>query len=159
ERCGAQQLQRDCRCNPRPRCQRAAERVVCRCEYRVCESPCGGLKVGGLEGEEHGTLTFRDGIAAGNKEVTISNGAPTATTVDLSGMKDGPVTASRSVSDAASNSFKAKGSATLDRDTGEQTALQLTVNNGSTTPISAAAAINVPFNVSGIEPDDTGTIT
>jgi Calx-beta domain len=46
---------------------------------------------------------------------------------------------------------------TIDQDTGEQTALSLTVNGGQ--PIGAAIAAAVPFTAVGFESDDNGTVS
>jgi hypothetical protein len=87
----------------------------------------------------------------------MANGTATA---DLSKLVDGTITAAMVVTDVAGNTFKAVSSntATLDQDLGEQAALKLTVSPSSN-PINAATAIKVPFTVSGLESDDSGTIT
>ena len=71
-----------------------------------------GFTVGGLETDDNGTVTFSDGT--NSVQVTITNGAADAPTVDLTGLADGPITASLSVSDAAGNTFTASANATLD---------------------------------------------
>jgi hypothetical protein len=47
----------------------------------------------------------------------------------------------------------------IDQDGGEQTALKLTVNGNSATPIGAAGAGTVAFTVTGLDPEDTGVVT
>lgn len=46
-----------------------------------------------------------------------------------------------------------------DTDTGEQSALQLTINSGAATPLGAAIAGNAPFTIAGLELEDSGTVT
>jgi hypothetical protein len=89
--------------------------------------------------------------------VNIVNGVPVSNSVNLSGMTDGLVTATLSVSDAAGNTFGATGSAQLDQDLGENPSVL--VNGGSTTPIGKAGASAVPFAVGGLASDDSGTLT
>jgi hypothetical protein len=120
------------------------------------------LAVGGLDTDDSGTLTFRDG--SNSVTVTISNGQVvagahnTATTVDLSSLTDDKtITSSLSVSDAAGNTFAASGNTvSLDQDVGEQGALKLTVG---LTAINAATAPAVPFTISGLDSEDTGTVS
>ena len=88
--------------------------------------------VGGLDTDDSGTLTFSDGTHS--VAVMISNGAViagtnnTASTVNLSSLSDGVIISSLSITDAAGNTFSSSdNSVTLDQDTGEQTALKLTV--------------------------------
>jgi hypothetical protein len=116
--------------------------------------------VAGLEGDDNGTVSFSDGSHPA-VVVNIVNGVPAASTVNLSGLNDGTITATLHLNnDAAGNSFtNVVATATLDQDTAEQATLQLTVNGGSTTRINAASAPKVPFTVSGLEIDDSGYIT
>ena len=99
-------------------------------------------------------MTFSDSTGH-NVGVTITNGLPASSTVDLSGLTDGTITATLHLNnDAAGNSFtNVVTTATLDRDT----ALKLTVNGGA--PIGAATAAATPFTVAGIESDDNGTVS
>ena len=82
--------------------------------------------------------------------VNVVNGVPAASTANLAGLNDGTITATLHLNnDAAGNSFtNVSANATLDRDTGEQAALLLTVNGGH--PIGAATAGAVPFTVGGL---------
>jgi hypothetical protein len=113
--------------------------------------------VSGIEPDDSGTVSFSDGSHA-PVVVAIVNGQVPAT-VDLSGLNDGAVTATLHLNpDASGNIFTdVIANATLDQDAGEQAALRLTVNGGL--PIGAAVAQAVPFTVSGIEPDDSGTVS
>jgi hypothetical protein len=101
-------------------------------------------------------VTFSDGNAAHNQVVTITNGVATASTVNLSGLTDGPITATLAASDAAGNTFSASANATLDQDAGEQAALSVAFN---TTTITAGQANAVPFTVGGLEADDSAVVT
>ena len=93
-------------------------------------APVEGFAIGGLDADDNGTVTFSDGNPADNQVIAITNGVASTSTVDLSGMTDGPVTASLSVSDAAGNNFTANAGATLDRDAGKQAALSLAIPSG-----------------------------
>src|SRR5580704_7582828 len=117
----------------------------------------------GIESDYSGTLTYSDG--SHSVAVTITDGLVvtgtdnTLTTVNLSSLADDTsITSSLALTDTAGNSFTASGNAvTLDQDTTEQPSVA--VDNGSTTPIGAAGASAVAFTVSGIESDDSGTLT
>jgi hypothetical protein len=118
------------------------------------------FEIAGLDLEDSGTVTFTD--LNGNTVTVNVNGAETNYSGDLSSLADGAIASSMAVNtDPAGNSFTpvAGTIVTLDQDTGEQAALKLVVNSGSTTPVNAAAAVNVAFAVAGLEPDDSGTIT
>ena len=110
--------------------------------------------VGGLDTDDNGTVTFSDGTPADNVVVNIVNGVAAASTVDLSGMADGAVTAALSVSDAAGNTFTANASATLDQDTRETATVAFADAN-----IGAAQAGTEHFTVGGLDTDDNGTVT
>jgi hypothetical protein len=93
--------------------------------------------------------------------ITITNGVPSATTVNLTGMNDGTITSTLALNkDAAGNSFTpVTGNAvTLDRDSGEQTALSVTVNGGSATVLTANAG-TVAVSIAALQSDDNGTLT
>src|SRR6516165_8444727 len=119
--------------------------------------------ISGLASDDSGTLTFSD--QAGHAVVgTIVNGQAVdsqghqTSTVNLSSLSDGTITSSLAVSDTAGNQFSASGNAVpLDQDLGEHPSVL--VNGGSTTPIGAAGAGQVAFTISGLEPDDSGTLT
>ncbi len=119
--------------------------------------------VTGIDTDDSGTLTFTDG-ANHSVTVTITDGAVvagdhnTTTTVDLSSLADGSITSSLTLNDTAGNNFNASGNAvTLDQDTDEQPAV--TVDGGALTPIGHAGAAAVAFAVTGIDTDDSGTLT
>jgi hypothetical protein len=108
--------------------------------------------VAGLESDDNGAITFGDGTH--NVVVNIVNGAPVSPSVNLSGMTDGLVTATLLVSDAAGNTFSAHASAQLDQDLNESPTLAFADAN-----IGRAKAGSEQFTVTGLEPDDNGTIT
>ncbi len=119
--------------------------------------------VNGLESDDSGTLTFSDGTH--NVVVTITDGQVitgtdnTTTTVNLASLADGTVTSTLALTDAAGDSFGATGNAvTLDQDIGEQAALQLTANGGTTT-VSGSTDSAIPFTIAGLDAEDTGTVT
>jgi hypothetical protein len=113
----------------------------------------------GLEPDDNGTVTFSDGNAAHNVVVKIVKGVPAATSIKLSGLTDGSITATLHLAnDAAGNSFTdAVTTAILDRDINEQAALKLTINGGA--PIGAAKAPAAPITIAGLQTDDNGTVT
>src|SRR5262249_23159873 len=75
--------------------------------------------VAGLESDDNGAITFSDGTH--NVVVNVINGVPVSTSVNLSGMTDGPITASLSVSDVAGNTFQATATAQLNQHSDEWT--------------------------------------
>ena len=97
------------------------------------------IELSRTQSDDSGSVTFSDSTGH-NVGVTITNGLPASSTVDLSGLTDGTITATLHLNnDAAGNSFtNVVTTATLDRDT----ALKLTVNGGA--PIGAATAAATP---------------
>ena len=110
--------------------------------------------VAGLDTDDNGAITFSDGNSAHNVVVNIVNGAPVSTSVNLSGMTDGPISASLSVSDPAGNTFTAHASAQLDQDLNENPTLSFANAN-----IGRAQAGSEHFTVAGLDTDDNGAIT
>jgi hypothetical protein len=113
-----------------------------------------GFTVGGLEPDDTGTVTFSDGNPADDVQVAIVNGAAAASTVKLTGLNDGQISATLSVKDPAGNTFNASASATLDRDTDEHPTIAFDDAN-----IGLNTAPNEGFTISGLEPEDLGTVT
>jgi hypothetical protein len=115
--------------------------------------------VAGLDPEDSGAVTFTD---ASNKTVMVNvTGGQTSYTANLSTLADGSITSSLQVNtDSAGNLFTpvSGNSVPLDQDAGEQAALKLTVNGGSTL-IGSAGASTVPFAIAGMDGEDTGTAT
>src|SRR5439155_21063732 len=91
--------------------------------------------------------------------VHLPNGTLSPSTALLRCFSDNTtITATLTASDAAGHSFTAvQTNLALDRDSGEQAALSLTVNGGH--PIGAATASAVSFTAVGFESDDNGTVT
>jgi hypothetical protein len=117
----------------------------------------------GLASDDSGTVAFSDQaghavvVTIVNGQAADSQGHPTST-VNLSSLSDGTITSSLAVSDTAGNHFSAIGNAVpLDQDLGEHPSVL--VNGGSTTPIGAAGAGQVALAISGLETDDSGTLT
>ena len=124
------------------------------------------FSVSNLDDDESGTLTFSDGsghtltlqVVQG---ITLSdrfqiNNSPVSA-VNLSNFNDGTITATLSVTDSAGNGETVTNSSvTLDEDTGEQAALKLTVTS---TDVGTAGETTVPFTISGLDPEDSGTVT
>ena len=108
--------------------------------------------VAGLESDDNGTITFSDGTH--NVVVNIVNGAPVSPSVNLSGLSDGPITATLSASDPAGSTFNVTATARLDQDLDEHPTVAFALAN-----IGKANAGTVQFTVNGLEPDDNGTIT
>jgi hypothetical protein len=113
--------------------------------------------VAGLESDDNGTVSFSDGSHA-PVVVNIANGVVAVSTVNVSGLNDGTITATLHLNnDTAGNSFtNVVTTATLDRDTGEQQALKLIVTN---TAINAATSSAVSVTIGGLDSEDTGTVT
>jgi hypothetical protein len=115
------------------------------------------FSVGGIDPEDSAVVTFTDSLGGKTTATVTANGTATA---DLSGLADGPITASMQVAtDAAGNSFTAvaaSNSATLDQDATEQKVLALNVTNSL---IGAAAASAAAFTIAGLDSEDTGTAT
>ena len=96
-------------------------------------------------------------VAIANGQAVDSQGHPLST-VNLSSFSDGTIASLLTVSDPAGNHFSASGNAVLlDQDLGEHPSVL--VNGGATTPIGAAGAGQVAFTISGLESDDSGTLT
>jgi Ca2+-binding RTX toxin-like protein len=104
--------------------------------------------VAGLDGDATATVTFTDGK---NSAVGVNGVA------DLSGLTDGPITASVSATDTAGNSAAgASGATVLDTtaDQGGDLAVSVTDNL-----IGAAEKANVAYTVTGLDLDATATVT
>ena len=110
--------------------------------------------VNGLEPDDNGAITFSDGNHAHDIVVNIVNGVPVSNSVNLSGLSDGPITATLSTSDPAGNTFNATATARLDQDLDEHPTVAFALAN-----IGKANAETVQFTVNGLEPDDNGAIT
>ena len=116
--------------------------------------------IAGLEPGDTGTVIFAN--SRGGEVSVAVNGGRTHYVVNLSPLADGAISSSLAVAtDAAGNSFTpvAGNALTLAQDLGEQAALALTVEGGSSTPIGAAGASSVPFTIAGLLSDDTGLVT
>jgi hypothetical protein len=107
--------------------------------------------VGGVEADDSGKVTFGDGNPADDVVISIVNGAPVASTANLSGLTDGPITATLHVeSDAAGNSFTdVVTTATLDQDTNDRPTLTLAGLTGGnavegTAVLATVAADDLP---------------
>ena len=107
--------------------------------------------VGGLNNAGNGTITFSDGNHANDVVVQIVNGLPASSTVNLSGMADGPITATLLVTDPSGSTFHATATAQLDQDLEEHPTVAFALAN-----IGKANAGTVQFTVNGLEPDDSG---
>uniref|UniRef100_UPI003F9E7153 beta strand repeat-containing protein n=1 Tax=Mycobacterium sp. TaxID=1785 RepID=UPI003F9E7153 len=113
--------------------------------------------IAGLDPEDTGTVTFTDGHTTVVVPVT---GGTTNYTANLSSLTDGTITSSLQVAtDPAGNTFTpvAGTTITLDQDLSEHPSVL--VDNGSTTPIGRTGATAVAFAVSGLDTDDSGTLT
>jgi FecR protein len=110
--------------------------------------------VGGLSNGGNGTITFSDGNHANDVVVQIVNGLPVNTSVNLSGLADGPITATLLVTDPAGNTFHATATAQLDQDLNEHPTVAFSQANVASANVAAVA-----FVVLGLDSDDNGTIT
>jgi FecR protein len=104
--------------------------------------------VSGLEPDDNGAIIFSDGNHAHDVTVNIVNGVTVSQTVNLSGLTDGPITASLSASDPAGNHFHATATAQLDQD-----------SDSAIAAASAVAAASVSEDSSTILSGTTLTLT
>ena len=130
------------------------------------------FSVSNLDDDESGTLTFSDG-SGHTLTLQVVQGATLASrfqlnnspvsTVNLSNFNDGSITAKLSVTDTAGNANTVTNSSvTLDQDLNEHPSVS--VDNGSSTPIGGPSSTGVrstavAFSVSGVDSDDSGTLT
>ncbi len=123
------------------------------------------FSVSSFDDDESGTLTFSDDNSAHNVSLQVVQGTSSrfllnnnpVSAVNLSGLTEGTITATLSVTDTAGNSETVTNSSvTLDKDLGEQAALKLAVNNTHVGKITASA---VSFTIAGLDTEDTGTVT
>src|SRR5581483_8055666 len=116
--------------------------------------------VGGLDSsDDTAVVTFTDHNGTSTTATVTANGE---TTVDLSGLADGAITASVAVTDTAGNSFSANASngATLDQDTGETPTLSFNDTLIGGPNGSGAVSTAVHFTVGGLDSsDDTAVVT
>ena len=105
-------------------------------------------------GDQNAVVTLKEGATTLGTTTAAADGTWGFTPV---GLADGSHTIVASETDTAGNTGSAPLTFTFDRDLGEQAALSLTVNGG--VPIGAGTAGAVPFTVSGLESDDSGSVT
>jgi hypothetical protein len=114
----------------------------------------------GFESDDNGSVSFSDGSHA-PVVVAITNGVLAATTANLAGLNDGPITGTLHLSnDAAGNSFTdVTTGATLDTDRAFTPVLK--VDGGTANVLVDAKTAKVtPVTVTGMESGDTGgTVT
>ncbi|MFI0845977.1 Ig-like domain-containing protein [Mesorhizobium sp. IMUNJ 23232] len=104
--------------------------------------------VAGLDGDATATVTFTDGT----NSVQGVNGV-----ADLSGLTDGPITATVSATDAAGNTAAgASGATVLDTIADEGGDLAVSVADDL---VNNAEKTSVAYTVAGLDPDATATIT
>jgi hypothetical protein len=125
-------------------------------DANISQAEAGAVQfaVGALVNGGNGKITFSDGNHANDVVVPIVNGLPLSTAVNLSGMTDGPITATLLVTDPAGNTFQATAKAQLDQDLNEHPTVAFSQAN-----VARASAAAVAFVVLGLESDDSGTIT
>jgi FecR-like protein len=125
-------------------------------DANISQAEAGAVRfaVGALVNGGNGKITFSDGNHANDVVVPIVNGLPLSTAVNLSGMTDGPITATLLVTDPAGNTFQATANAQLDQDLNEHPTVAFSQAN-----VARASAAAVAFVVLGLESDDSGTLT
>ena len=111
------------------------------------ESTAVTFTVSGLESGEAGTVTFTD---ASNHHVFVGVDGSGTYSANLSALTDGQITSSLSAADVAGNSATASGN-TVSLDTDSALTPSLSVD--------ATIPSHVTFTVSGLEGDETGTVT
>ena len=111
------------------------------------ESTAVAFTISGLKGNETGAVTFTD---AANHQVVVNVGANGSYAADLSTLTDGTITSSLAATSPSGNTTSATGNAvTLDTDRG----LTPTVS------VNALDPAHVTFTISGLEGDESGTMT
>src|SRR5262249_25180237 len=108
------------------------------------------------------TITIVDSsnhvVYSGTATVTNGSWLVNISSTDAKGLADGSYIVTADVSNAAGNPApQASQLITVDQDVNEHPSVL--VNVGSTTPIGAAGAGQVAFTISGLEADDSGTLT
>src|SRR6516225_5210021 len=107
------------------------------------------------------TITIVDGSnhVVYSTAATVTNGTwlINVSPADAKLLADGSYTLKADVSNVAGIQAQASQLVIVDQDVNEHPSVL--VNGGSTTPIGAAGAGQVAFTISGLEPDDSGTLT
>jgi hypothetical protein len=113
--------------------------------------------IAGIESDDNGTVSFSDGSHAA-VVVNIVNGAPAASTVNLSGLNDGTITATLHVNnDAAGNSFtNVITAATLDTDRLAETP---TLTAPSSLTVAARGSAPLGIVLTAVDSDDTLSVS
>jgi hypothetical protein len=113
--------------------------------------------IAAVDGDATATVTFSDGNVL--HDVTVAGLGNGGFSADLSGLTDGPITASIVVSDTAGNSAAATGDTSIKDMTADSPAdLALAINDGDGF-ISAAEAATVSYTIAGVDADATATVT
>ena len=119
-----------------------------------------GYTVAGVDPDATATVTFSDGT--NNVVLTGVTNTTDLTTVDLSSLSDGPITASITVTDNASNSATGTGD-TITKDTVADAAPTASVTFNDTLAedsfINNSEKTAVGYTVAGVDPDATATVT
>jgi hypothetical protein len=116
--------------------------------------------IAGLDPEDTGSVTFSDGTAAHDVVVNIVNGAPTATSVSLSGMNDGTIKSSLAVNtDPAGNKFTAVSGnpVTLDQDKVAEAPMPPTAPSSLMVPAGGSKPMGI--TASPVDSDDLLSVT
>ena len=116
-----------------------------------------GYTVAGVDGDASATVTFADGT---NKVVVSGVGNTTElTTVDLSGLADGPITATIRATDTVGNTATGSGDSSIKDTTADAgAAVAVTINDGDGV-ISNAEKTAVSYTVAGLDGDASATVT
>jgi hypothetical protein len=110
--------------------------------------------LGGVDGDAAATVRFSDGNAA--HDVVVGGLHNGTTTVNLSGLSDGPITASVSATDTAGNSASGAGDSSV-KDTASPTLTSVALQSPATSPTNADSLVfRVTFSeaVTGVDATD-----
>ncbi|WP_412553704.1 tandem-95 repeat protein [Shimia sp. MIT1388] len=120
------------------------------------EAATASYTITGLDGDATATVVFSNGV---DTDITVSGLTNGTHSVDLSGLSDGPITATVTATDAAGNTATGAGdSSVLDTDADLGAGLAVTVSDANGI-INAAEATAVSFTVVGLDADATAIVT
>jgi hypothetical protein len=134
-------------------------------DVNAAHASAASFSVSGLDADATATVTF-SGISKSTgttTTVTKTLAANGSSTVDLSGFKDGTITAAISATDTASNTANGAGASTVldtTADVGGDLAVSFAATNAAVPgDVNAAHASAASFSVAGLDADATATAT
>jgi Ca2+-binding RTX toxin-like protein len=121
------------------------------------ETPIASYTVAGVDADASATVTFSDG--AGGHTIVVSGLHDGTTSVDLTGLNDGPIAASISVTDTALNTASGTGDSSVKDTTADAApAASITINDGDGYINNSEQAL-VSYTVANVDTDASATVT